>query len=100
MKMRAKGTKSRKKVFFLKKAVLKNFAKLTAKHLSQSLFFNKAGVLRPATLFKKRLWYRYFFIEQLQLLSFKTICKPLGKKWSAKEKNVKKKNSNEIHFKC
>ena len=36
---------------YVKKGVLKNFAKLTEKHLYQSLFFNKG--LRPATLLKR-----------------------------------------------
>ena len=40
----------------IKIGVLKNFAKLTEKHLWQSLFFSKVAGLRPATLFKKRLW--------------------------------------------
>ena len=31
----------------LKKAVLRNFAKFTGKHLCQSLFFNKVAGLRP-----------------------------------------------------
>ena len=39
-----------------RKGVLRNFAKFTGKHLCQSLFFNKAAGLRPATLLKKRLW--------------------------------------------
>ena len=34
----------------------KSFAKLTGKHLCQSLFLS----LRPATLLKKRLWHRCF----------------------------------------
>ena len=58
--------------------VLKNFAIFTGKHLRQSLFFNKFVGLRPATLLKKRLWYRcfpvnfakfsktYFFTEHLR----------------------------------
>ena len=33
-----------------KKGVLENFAKLTGKHLCQSLFSNKVTGLRPATL--------------------------------------------------
>ena len=45
---------------FHKKAVLRSFAKLTGKHLCQSLFFNKVASLRPATLLKKRLWHMYF----------------------------------------
>ena len=32
-----------------KKSVLRNFTKLTGKHLRQSLFFNKVVGLRPAT---------------------------------------------------
>ena len=42
----------------LQKGVLKNYLKFTGKHLCQNLFFNKAAGLRPATLFKKRLWHR------------------------------------------
>ena len=45
---------------FCQKSVLRNFAKSTGKHLCQSLFFNKDPGLRPATLLKMRLWYRYF----------------------------------------
>ena len=45
---------------FCKKGVLKILAKFTGKHLCQSLFFNKVAGLRPATLFKKRLWYMCF----------------------------------------
>ena len=52
---------------------VKNFAKFTGKHLCQSLFLdkvagliytslflNKVAGLRPATLSKKRLWYKCF----------------------------------------
>ena len=45
------------------KGVLRNFAKFTGKHLCQSLFFNEVAGLslpQPATLLKKRLWYRCF----------------------------------------
>ena len=37
-------------VLCIKKSVLKDFAKLTEKHLYQSLFFDKVAVLRSATL--------------------------------------------------
>ena len=37
----------------MKKDVLRNFAKVTGKHLGQSLFFNKVAVLTPGTLLKK-----------------------------------------------
>ena len=40
--------------------VLRNYTKLTGKHLCQSLFFDKIAGLRPATLLKKRLWHRRF----------------------------------------
>ena len=43
---------------FCKKGVLKDFVKLTEKHLCQSLFFNKVAALRPATLLRKTLWHR------------------------------------------
>ena len=38
---------------FYEKGVLRNFTKFTGKHLSESLFFNKVAVLRPATLLKR-----------------------------------------------
>ena len=61
---------------FCKKGALKNFAKFTGKHLFQSLFFfTKVADLRPATLFKKRLWHRCFpvnFEKFLRTLFFYT----------------------------
>ena len=47
----------------IKKSVLKNFVKLTGKHLCQSLLFNKVAGWRPATLLKKRLWNRCFPVK-------------------------------------
>ena len=49
---RYSGKKKKKKK---KKKVLNNFAEFTGKRLCQSLFNNKAGVLRSAILLKKRL---------------------------------------------
>ena len=49
---------------FSEKVVLQNFAKITGKHLGQSLIFNKAAGLRPTTLLKKDL---------VQVFSFKII---------------------------
>ena len=46
----------------VKKGVLRNFTNFTGRHLCQCLFFNKAVVLRPATLLKKRLFPRYFSV--------------------------------------
>ena len=57
---------------FCKKYVLKNFAKFTAKHLCQSLFFSKVAG-KPATLLKKRLWHSCFpvnFGKFLRIPSF------------------------------
>ena len=38
---------------FCKKGALRNFAKVTEKHLCRSLVFNKIAGLRPATLLKR-----------------------------------------------
>ena len=58
--------------FFLhsnnKTGVLRNFAKFTWKHLSQSLFFDKVADLRLATLLKKRLWHRCFPMHFVKFL--------------------------------
>ena len=51
---------------FYKKGVLKTVAKLTGKHMCQSLFFNKVAGLRPAIIFKKRLWYRCFIVNSVK----------------------------------
>ena len=40
---------------FCKKLILRNFTKLTGKHLCQSFFLNKVADLRPATLLRKKL---------------------------------------------
>ena len=45
---------------FCKKGVLRNFAKFTGEYLCQGL--------RPATLFKKRLWYRCFTVNFAKFL--------------------------------
>ena len=55
----------------VRKAVLRNFAKFTRKHLCQSLFFNKV-LGWPATLLKRKLWNRCFSVnfEKLLRISF------------------------------
>ena len=45
---------------FFKTGVLRNFAKLTEKHLCQSLYFNKVAGPRPATFLRQRFWRRCF----------------------------------------
>ena len=52
----------------VRKVVLRNFANFTGKHLCQSLFFNKIADLRPATLFRKRLWHRCFPVNFVKFL--------------------------------
>ena len=53
---------------FCKKGVLRNFAKLTEKHVCQSLFFNKVAGLTPATLLKMRLWHSGFPVNFAKFL--------------------------------
>ena len=53
---------------FYKKSVLTNFTNFTGKHQCQSLFFNEVAGLRPATLLKKRIWYRCFPVSFVKLL--------------------------------
>ena len=47
-------------IYDLYGGVLKNFAKFTGKHRSQSLFLNKVAGLTAVTLLIKRLWHRCF----------------------------------------
>ena len=54
--------------YSVKKGVLRNFTKFTAKHLCQSLFFNKVAGLKPAKLLKKRLWHRCFPVNFAKFL--------------------------------
>ena len=58
----------------LQKRCSQNFPKFPGKHLCQSVFFKKVADLRPATLFKKRLWHRCFpvnFAKFLKIPIFK-----------------------------
>ena len=54
---------------FLKIRVFENFAKLTRKHLCQSLFFNKVKGLKPVMLLKRRLCLSYCSVSFDKLLS-------------------------------
>ena len=53
---------------FYKKGVLRNFTKLTGKHLCQSLFLNNVAGLRFAFLLKERPWHRCFSVNFLKFL--------------------------------
>ena len=48
--------------------VLRNFTKLTGKHLCKSLVFNKVADLRPETSLKKRLLHRCFPVYFMKFL--------------------------------
>ena len=55
-------------VLWKKVVVLRNFAKFSWKHLCEIPFLNKVASLRPATLFKKRLWHRCFHVNFAKFL--------------------------------
>ena len=50
---------------FCKKAILRNFAKFTGKHMCQIIFFNKVAGL---SFLKKRLWHRCFSVNFAKFL--------------------------------
>ena len=52
----------------VREGVLRDFTKFTKKHLRRSLSFNKVASVRPATLFKKRLWHRCFPVNYSKFL--------------------------------
>ena len=61
----------------MEKGVLRNYAKLTGKHLCQSFFFNKVACLMAATLLKKSLERRcfpVFFAKSLRTPFLQIIC--------------------------
>ena len=55
----------------LKQGDIKNFARLTGKHLCQSLFLNKVAGLTLQFLLKRRLWHRCFLVNFSKL--FRTL---------------------------
>ena len=54
--------------WYVKKGVLKHFAKFTGKKKCYSLYFVKVARLRLATLSKKRLWHRCFPVNYVKCL--------------------------------
>ena len=52
----------------VRRGVPGNFVKFAAKHLCQSLFYNKVAGLRSTALLKKRQWYRCFPVDFAKLL--------------------------------
>ena len=61
------------------KKFLRNFAKLTGKHLCQNLFFNKFAGPRLATLLKTRLWHRCFPVNFAKFLRTSPIAASAGR---------------------
>ena len=55
-------------VVFYEKGALKNFAKLTKKHLRRSLFLNKIATWRSATLLKQVIRHRCLSVNFGQFL--------------------------------
>ena len=58
--------------------VFKNFANFIGEHLCQSLFFNKTEGLRPATLFKKKLWHRQGLFQTFVGCDYRTQSSALS----------------------
>ena len=64
----------------IKKAVLKNFAIFTEKHLRWSFFLNKNADLQPWNFIKKRLKHRFFPVNITKILRapvLENICQRL-----------------------
>ena len=53
---------------FCKKGVLEYLANFIGKHQYRTLFLKEVWSCRPATLFQKRLMYRFFFCEMFKTL--------------------------------
>ena len=62
---------------FCKKGVLRNFEKLTGKHLCLSLLFNKVAGLKTVTLLKKKFWYKCFPVNFSKFLKTPFITEHL-----------------------
>ena len=60
-------SRSSRPKMFCKKCVLRNFTKLTEKHLCQSLFFNKVSDFKPTTLLKKVTLAQVFSCELCEI---------------------------------
>ena len=72
-------SRSSHRICSVRKVVLRNFAKLTGKHLCRSLFLNKDAGLRPATLFKKRLRHRCFPVNFAKFLRVHFLQNTFGR---------------------
>ena len=69
-----------RRLYYAEKAVLKNFANVTGKHLCWSLFLMKSYAFRPATLLKRDSKIDLFLVKFAKFLRtpiFKNICERL-----------------------
>ena len=67
-KIISNSNRSRHRRSYVKKVVLKKFAKPSGKHLCWNLYFNKVTGLRPSTLSKKRIQQRCFRLNSAKFL--------------------------------
>ena len=68
------------RIYYAEKAVLKNFANVTGKHLCWSVFLMKSYAFRPATLLKRDSKIDLFLVKFAKFLRtpiFKNICERL-----------------------
>ena len=63
----------------VKKGALRNFAKLTGKHICQSLFFNKVEISRN-TFFTEHVWATAFLEGLSRIINLMKDLKTLGVK--------------------
>ena len=76
---------------FFEKAVLKNIAIFTGKHLCWSLFLSENVSLQSYNFIKKRLQHRCFPVKIAQFLrarALKNICEPLFERFSTWINNI------------
>ena len=101
---------------FHKKAILKNFARLTEKHQRFILFFNKNAGLQTCSLIKKRLQHMSFLANIEKVLRtpiLKNMCEWLflrdfherfpiwtnNRKWRSKTEQQQKNRSKTLQYK-
>ena len=87
---------------FCKKGALEYLANFIGKHLYKSLFLKEVWGCRPATLFQKRLIYRFFSVKCLRLFRtaflqytcFWLIWEKFQKKTTLKKPNLSRVKSH------
>ena len=98
--VKVQSCRSSQRSRFLKLGVIRNFAKFTGKHLCQCLFLNKVAGKRPATLLKKRFWYRCFLVNFANFLRTPFLTEHVWWPMYLIYFSGDKKPSKEIIFSC